>query len=295
MVAETFRALRNRFGSNVALYYPQVVPPEVYLEGCQFNQKPTYCSETLSELAGLYAQKEAAEKKLLAEMFDVSFRFDKATAQKSQADAEIKELAKQIGDIKLERLKAELEKPWTPGQVKRFEEYVRELEARKAAAVSSKTEAEAQLEYLGKKKSVLEQLQGLNRQADELVTDFAKPDEKTGASELANFLRAENIDKALGKDGYWLEFKSVSAGGNNRTRKNLFRYFSGAKLDHSGGIVVEWALYNRYGASVDSNKDSSYGGYQTPKEIQSARFQDRVADPPPAAAAAPAVAKSGRQ
>ncbi|MDX6531950.1 MAG: hypothetical protein QOH41_4240 [Blastocatellia bacterium] len=292
MVAETFRALRNRFGSDVNLYYPQVVPPEIYLEGCQDRNSRVFCSHTLSELAGLYAEKENAENQLLAEMFETSSQFDKATAQKSQAESELKDLAKQIGDLKLDRLKAELEKPWTPAQATRFDKFISDLEARKSAAQSSKSAAESQLEYSARKKNVLERLQDLNRQADELVANLAKPDEKTGRSELANFLRAENIDKALGTNGYWLEFKSISAGGNNRIQKNLFRYFSGAKIDHSGGIVVEWALYNRNGVSVDSNKDSSYGGYLTPKEIQSAQFRDTVDD---VKVARPAIAKSEKQ
>ncbi len=292
MVAETFRALRNRFGSDISLYYPQVVPPEIYLEGCQEGNSRVFCSHTLSELAGLYAEKEKAENQLLAEMFEISSQFDKATAQKSQAESEIKDLAKQIGDLKLERLKAELEKPWTPAQAARFDKFISDLEARNLAAQASKSAAESQLEYSARKKNVLERLQDLNRQADELVANLAKPDEKTGRSELANFLRAENIDKALGTKGYWLEFKSIIAGGNNRTQKNLFRYFSGAKIDHSGGIVVEWALYNRNGVSVDSNKDSSYGGYLTPKEIQSAKFKDTVDD---VTVARPTIAKSEKQ
>jgi hypothetical protein len=279
MVAETFRALRNRFGAAISLYYPRFVSPEIYLEGCQEKNTRVFCSATLSSLARLYAEKEKADEELHRDMFDVTTQFEKATREKNQAEGSITSLAKQIADLKLSRLKAELEKPWTAAQNTRFQKYVEELDKMKADAESARIIAEAALEHYAKRKNVLEQLQGFNQQADSLVANLVKADEKTGRSELSNLMRAENMDKALGADGYWLAFKSIIAGGNNRTRTNLFRYFSGAKLDHSGGLVVEWSLYNRNGKSVDSNKDSSYGGYMTPKELQSGTFKDAVADP----------------
>ncbi len=293
MVAETFRALRNRFGSEVNLYYPKVVSPEIYLEGCEENHAPVFCSATLSSLATLYAEKEDADNALLRDNFDVTVQYEKATAERAQAEGTATSLAKQIADLKLERLKAELTKPWNPAQATRFEKYIKELDTMKAEAVSAKQLAVSRLEHFAKRKNVLEQLQVLNEQANQLVASLVKADEKTGRSELANFMKAENMDKALGTEGYWLAFRSISAGGNNRTRTNLFRYFSGAKLDHSGGLVVEWALYNQNGKSVDSNKDSSYGGYVTPKELQSGRLKDAVADQAlPAAPASPALASS---
>ena len=293
LVAETFRALRNRFGTSVNLFYPKVISPEIYLEGCQHNSTPIYCSPTLSSLASLYAEKQKADQELSVDMFDVTLQFEKATRDKAQAEGSIASLAKQIADLKLDQLKAELEKPWSPAQVTRFQKYINELQVLKTEAMFAKTTAESQLAYFGKRKNVLEQLQALDQQTDQLVGNLVKADEKTGRTELSNFMRAENMDKALGTEGYWLVFRSISAGGNNRTRTNLFRYFSGAKLDHSGGLVVEWALYNQNGKSVDSNKDSSYGGYVTPKEIQSGRLKDAVADPTlPAVPASPALARS---
>jgi hypothetical protein len=293
MVAETFRALRNRFGATVSLYYPKVVSPEVNLEGCRDGNSRVYCSPTLSALASLYTTKENADKELLEQMFDVTFQLDAVTRQKAATEEEIKARKKQIADLKLERLQAELKKPWTPVQIARFEKFIGELEAMSEIALAARATAESQLQYLAKKKNVLDQLQALNTQADQMVANLAKADEKTGRSELANFLRAENVDKVMSNNSYWLQFKSISAGGNNRTRQNLFRYFSGAKLDHSGGIIIEWALYDRNGVSVDSNKDSSYPGYLSPKEIQSGKLQDAVADQ--RRPQSPAVAKSGNQ
>jgi hypothetical protein len=293
IVAETFRALRNRFGTSLNLYYPKAVSPELNLENCQQGNDRTFCSPILSSLASLYAKKEEADKKIIAEMHDVTSGFERATVQKNTALEDLKVLTKQISDIKTERLKAELAKPWTSVQIRKFERFVKELEAQKNEALSQKSDAEAQLESIGKKKNLLEMLQTLNQRAGEMAAQLAAPDEKTGHSELADFLRAENIDKTMGEGSYWLEVKSISAGGNNRTRKNLFRYFSGAKLDHSGGIIMAWNLYDRNGVSVDSNKDSSYGGYQTPKQIVNAGNREAVSDQ--TQSQSQSVAKSGKQ
>lgn len=292
MVAETFRALRNKFGNQITLYYPAVVAPEANFEGCPVGITSRFCSPILTSLSGLYAKKEEAEQRLLGNLFKVSSEFELMTRKKAGAAEEIAALSKQIDDLNLDRLKQDLEKPWTPVQIAKFEKFIKALEARKAAAVAERTAAVARLETLAKQKNLLETLQTANQEADEMVATLAKPDDK-GKSQLANFLRAENMNQAMGTNGYWLEFKSISAGGNNRTRKNLFRYFSGAKLDHSGGVIIEWALYDRNGSSVESNKDSSYPGYHTPKEIQSGKLQDTVADP--RQPQTPVVAKSGNQ
>jgi len=75
------------------------------------------------------------------------------------------------------------------------------------------------------------------------------------------------------------EIKSVSSGGNNRTRKNLLRFFTGAKLDHSGGVIIEYTLYENSGAVVYSDKLSIYEGYVEPKKIRGTKafkFEDKV-------------------
>lgn len=292
MVAETFRALRTKFEGRLRLYYPAVVQPEADFEGCPKWSTRDFCSPILTALAGLYEKRADAQQRLFVKMFDVTAEFDKMTRKKAGAGEEVGALSKQIDELNLDRLKQELVKPWTKLQVMRFEKFIKGLEARTAEAVSEKTAASTRLETLAKEKNLLEALQALNQQSDEMVAALAKPDDK-GKSELASFLRAENMDKAMGNDGFWLEFRAISAGGNNRTRKNLFRYFSGAKLDHSGGVIIEWALYDRNGVSVESNKDSSYPGYFAPKEIQSGKLKDAVADP--RRPQTPAVAKSGNQ
>ena len=155
----------------------------------------------------------------------------------------------------------------------------------------------------------IDDLKALNDKFDKFTAGFVTINETTGINPLTLFIRAENLEKALeeclpkpgqnksgqnksGQDqeeksqnaddkkvpcertSYWLEIKALKAGGNNRTRKNLIRYFSGAKVDHSGGVIVEYTLYDKTGAIAYSDKYSYYDGYVEPKKITG--LKDRV-------------------
>ena len=65
---------------------------------------------------------------------------------------------------------------------------------------------------------------------------------------------------------------SVGAGGNNRTRKNLFTFFAGSRIDHSGGIIVEYELLNPEWQYVDGRKMQVYEGYLSSKKIRDNRI-----------------------
>jgi hypothetical protein len=141
----------------------------------------------------------------------------------------------------------------------------------------------------------IDELKALNGEFDKFTAGFVTINDTTGVNPLTLFIKAENLDAALKeclpttittqpgqpavprqcKTAYWLELKTLKAGGNNRTRKNLIRYFSGAKVDHSGGVIVEYTLYDKSGAVVYSDKYSFYNGYVDPKGIRD--LQDKVA------------------
>lgn len=111
-------------------------------------------------------------------------------------------------------------------------------------------------------------LTDLNERFLKFVAEFIKPD-NSGTNALTLFIKSEDIENALGgSDSYWLEIKSVSAGGNNRTRKNLIWFFAGARVDHSGGVILEYTIYDRTGAVLWSDKLTHYEGYKTPKQIR---------------------------
>jgi hypothetical protein len=122
----------------------------------------------------------------------------------------------------------------------------------------------------------VDDLAALNDQFSAFMSDFVKVDAATGTNPLTVFVKSENLDKAMEdkndgqvkKESYWFEINIDKAGGNNRVRKNLIRFFTGPKVDHSGGVVVDYTLYRKTGEVVYSDELSIYGGYLEPKKIQ---------------------------
>lgn len=111
-------------------------------------------------------------------------------------------------------------------------------------------------------------LKKLNEQFDKFMESFVKPD-AAGNSGLAMFVKSENMEQAMdGNDSYWLRIEPVLGGGNNRTERNLLRYFIGAKLTHSGGVVAEYVLANKKGEVLRSNTSPEYTGYRGSSRIK---------------------------
>jgi len=95
-------------------------------------------------------------------------------------------------------------------------------------------------------KPVIPRLKTLNEQFNRLVTALTAPDETTGISVLAHLLRGELLHASLAKsDTRILVVEVISAGGANKTTKNLF---TGTKLFHSGGTVISFILLDPNGA-----------------------------------------------
>lgn len=91
---------------------------------------------------------------------------------------------------------------------------------------------------------------------------------------LASYLLNQRIKSFSEQNGGselsfgWLNIDVVSAGGNNRTRRNFFQFFSGAKIDHSGGAIFHWTFYNRDGVVQLSGIEKLYLGYRPSKAIR---------------------------
>jgi hypothetical protein len=303
LVAELFRALKNDYGDStpINLYYPEVFPPRV-----------KESSETVTLIGDLYLYKAEAD--------DV---IKKKNASKEELDKKVTELKTKKGKFEEEQanlkrmnerlvnLEANLETTKDPTVRKKIRAEIAGLRAElskllKPDVTYNETVDEALNKRLKKLEGDIKELQekelgpleakvkginedvkkltGLNERFLAFVAEFVKVD-SNGVNALALFIKAEDIDNAMkGDDSYWLEIKSVTAGGNNRIRKNLFRYFTGPKVDHSGGVVVEYTLYRKSGAVVYSDKLSVYEGYVEPKKIRGKRtkaddqkpFVDRV-------------------
>jgi hypothetical protein len=207
------------------------------------------------------------------------------TAQAARLEEQIKALKKEIKDLSdvIERL------------TKRNTEATKELQELTDALPSLVAAVpKGLLADPGKAKPAeiqlkIDALKTLNEEFDKFTAGFVTINESTGVNPLTLFIKAENLEKILEecqpkpgetdavpceRTSYWLELKTLKAGGNNRTRKNLIRYVSGAKIDHSGGVIIECTLYDKTGAIAYSDKYSFYNGYVEPKRITS--LKDKV-------------------
>lgn len=275
LVAEVFRVFkRNR--PTTTLYYPEVFSPRV---------NPDEQSQTIQLVGLLFIFKSEADRLIKGRKASLVTAMDgvkNEVKEKAQLDVELA----QVKALKLERnnlyaaLRAEKigvfrQKLWkeivdTEVNLAKFKTQA-ELEARIAYLKSRIQPAAATAEGV---EISIKPLEDLNARFLKFVDEFVKVD-SNGVNALALFIKSEDIDRAMPDDSsYWLEIKSVAAGGNNRTRKNLVWFFAGARLDHSGGVIIEYTLYDRTGAVVASDKLAHYEGYIKPKKIRSNSFQD---------------------
>ncbi len=287
LIAELFRGLKSQYPQGITLYYPKVFPPRIKEpESGQFISQTV---KLIEEVIILKAQADSVVrvKSRIKEASNRITELEKAIAKNGE---EIEKLNKAVSDKRtaIKKLKAQLKtikskskKAAVQAEIAKLEEEIQQtqeplakLAQNNSDAEMEKGELETEVQSLkataeAKAPGRLEELKALNANFDKFFEDIVKVDTNTGLNLLALFVKAEDLDKALLKNNtYWLEIKSVKAGGNNRTRRNLIRYFMGAKVDHSGGVIIEYTLYNKDGSVVCADKLSIYNGYLEPKKIR---------------------------
>lgn len=122
---------------------------------------------------------------------------------------------------------------------------------------------------------VAAQLKSRNEQFDKFVAAIVQVSAGGGPNALTSYIRAENLMDAL-REGpserpnekpnaksYWLQVKVVKAGGNNRIKTNLIWdvFTGGNRVSHSGGVIVEYILYDLTGKAVISDTITEYTEY----------------------------------
>jgi hypothetical protein len=124
-------------------------------------------------------------------------------------------------------------------------------------------------------------VKALNAQFDKLVSELIKVDEAVGVNALTSYIQAENLKLAMACEdpnceegafdqSYWMQLRVVSAGGNNKIKRNLVtNIFTGDNISHSGGSIVEYILYDMNGKAKYSNTISVYEDYRKAKDIKS--------------------------
>jgi hypothetical protein len=212
--------------------------------------------------------------------------------------AKIEELEAKIDEIKLEQKKTQdelsaiIQTQRVYGRRTPFEAHQRIQELRILAADFSRNLYHANKE-LDEKKSTLTDLENkqatllarlargfqtadadetiaklklMNERFDQFVAALVKVDATTGINSLTAFIRAENLRQVLNGsegEGYWLQLAVVKAGGNNRIKTNLVTdiFTGGSRISHSGGVIVQYNLYDLNGRSLVSDTVTEYAGY----------------------------------
>lgn len=295
LVAELFRALRNQYGTGedkVRLYYPEVFPPRLstdpqnpdpssivvvigslFLDKAEADDAIAKMSKAVDAINDEMKEPSELRGQLKTQLARVEALYEKLRNLRLAHAAETNPAVKKVLATEIGQTKAELASLGVTGDVS-FKAKTDDLKAQIKNQEDTIKPLKKRAEQL---QSHIKLLTGLNTRFLAFVDESVKVG-ASGTSPLATFVKSEDLDRAMpDPDSYWLEIKSVSAGGNNRTRKNLLRYFTGAKLDHSGGVIVEYTLYDNTGAVVYSDKLSVYGGYVEPKVIRNkAKFKDAV-------------------
>ncbi len=287
LVAEVFRELLNNH-KDIDLYYPEVFPPRVNQQDDRsetiiiigelfvfkmkademVKKKRDQKKPIVKELEEKKTEKEKLETKLsLLKRFKT--RLDNLQAALKQ---ETHQPTKKRLRTEIEKTKVELSKTVVPAELDKtitnLENDIKKLES----------EIDRLKHQVGALDDLVSSLENVNEGFGKFVAEFLKVD-ANGVNALALFIKSEDIKNAMpDNDSYWLEIKSVSTGGNNRVRKNLLWYFAGARVDHSGGVIVEYTLYDNTGKVVSSDKLAVYEGYLEPKKIKN---KDTFKDPVP--------------
>ena len=181
---------------------------------------------------------------------------------------EVLELANQIKQLDADLAAARLNLDKAQSALARLEaDRARLWEAFNAGIDASKSEEEKKKTNAIAVADIAGQLKARNDQFDKFIAALVQAGSGGGANALTSLLKAENIQTALNADGsgksYWLQLKVVKAGGANRIKTNLVWdiFTGGNRVSHSGGVIVEYILYETTGRAVASDTITEYTDY----------------------------------
>jgi hypothetical protein len=251
LVSEVFRAIRETNEiQNPALYYPAVFPPNLDFNVDELN------SQLLSELDALNHSKAYAEG--LADALAETQK--EITKTKTAIDA----LKAEVAGLKIPK-SGDIQKP-SDGKIAKAEAELNRLQAVLACLLSK---LKPTLQNPDKLEDTIARLKAKNEQFAKLVEALVKADNTSGLNSLTSYIKTEMMLTAFkgsqqkDTDFYWLQLKVLKAGGNNRIKTNLIVdiFTGGNRLSHSGGVVVEYILFDRNGLAKASAIFTEYSGY----------------------------------
>lgn len=297
LVAEVFRALRatDGYGESVKLYYPAVFPP---LLNAEAQSELLGRLEDLNKLKIKLSLQTRPLEDRLKQVVELKEKIASLTAFINTAPAQIRSAEDEL--VRLERLRKETEdKGWRVPfdvleRIERLRETIVKIRQKQLTAPRDLQAAKDSLIALGSNDPDNDQLEGQLRQSlaaqkaisghfDLLVSNLTKTDSTTGINTLTAYLRAEQLRSALdGQNSYWLQLNVVKAGGNNRIKTNLVVdiFTGGSRLSHSGGVIVQYNLYDPDGRSIVSDTLTEYTGYTKAGRVKRLTNPVKVEDRP---------------
>lgn len=99
---------------------------------------------------------------------------------------------------------------------------------------------------------------------EEFVAALVKPDDPAAGPFLAQLLEAETLHGLIDEKTCFLWLKAVASGGGSRTRKTAVS----SKISYSGGAIVSFALYDRFGSMLDAATIPLYSGFIEIDEVE---------------------------
>jgi len=304
LVSQVFRAAGGKDGLQATLFYPALFPPNLDLDADKtvspilsqldaLNNTKAYAEG----LANGLEETTKAIKKAEATIEGLKAIVEGLAGRKKETEAKLAELESIYGrsDVPRSRRRIPPEKLELMLELKRaivnfqkqLDEIQHEPDGKLPQAMAKKSRLDAELKcLLSKLKADLQnpekldetiaKLRAKNEQFAKFIEALVKADSATGLNSLTSYIKAENMRTALkgveGKDTdfYWLQLKVLKAGGNNRIKTNLVVdiFTGGNRLSHSGGVVVEYILFDRNGKSVASDIFTEYSGYVKADKIR---------------------------
>lgn len=285
LVAETFRALRKKYATDPALYYPSVYPLGIdantesdFLEKIEGVRKLKILCDYLVDSLG----KTLTElKKTETDLDGTSASIAGVQGQKATAEFTLRQLLRSRRLDASERIKiAELRT-----QIDLLEKSLIDLNTKKNTLIAKKMVLEGRRQSIlsvlvgnfalaANADEALTKLRAANQQFDQFVASLIQVNQTTGSNLITGYIKAENLDKAMRCTGMaladgqpcssaTLQLKVIKAGGNNRIKTNLVVdvFTGGNRVSHSGGSIVQYILFDTKGKVTASDVLTVYSNY----------------------------------
>jgi hypothetical protein len=260
---DVFNRVYSRPVAEMAFYDPDLFYPVTDANG-----------ELMRLLSELLALKKTALVKILESELPTS-RIEMTKKEIEALDKALTGLKENIAGKKLEegQLKAAIakasaaKKPPLKVKLAAIAAELGKLDEELAEAKGAKVQAAGKL---GRLETAIGRLKQLNTEFDQFYTALNTRDTATQTSPLMQFIKVEALDnilKTASSNAYWLEIRSIDAGGASRVRKNLFRYFYEPDISFNGASIIEFTVSDANGRVLISNVNSAVQNYRKSSNV----------------------------